>query len=209
MTDSKKIVEILIGCGAIALSPLRPFTYASGLEGPIYCDNRKILSFPKDRNIVVEAFLALIKNSGLEFDLLCGLATAGIPHASFLADRLERPMIYIRSSNKSHGKKNLIEGVFKNGDKTLLVEDLVNQGSSLEKAILAAREAGLEVTDCISIVSYSMEKAQRVLEQTGVKLHSLVDFFSLCDHAKSLGKIDEREYDLLKAWQSDPANWQA
>lgn len=204
-----KIANILLEIGCVKFNPSRPFTYASGLKGPIYCDNRLLLSYPKQRELVVSAFLELIKDKGIKFDSLAGIATAGIPHAAFLAQSLSLPMQYIRSKAKEHGRRNQVEGDFKPGQKALLVEDLINQGSSLREAVLGARESGLVVTDCLCIVDYQMETSKLVANELGLELHTLTNFESLMQAALINGDLKQDQIDLLRSWQRDPKNWSA
>ena len=199
----KEIASLLIDMGCLQLSPDNPFTYASGLKGPIYCDNRLSLSYPNNRKKIIQTFVEIIQENHIEFDLLAGLATAGIPHAAMIAHELSAPMIYIRSKPKGHGKGNMIEGKFEKGNKALLVEDLVNQGSSLEKAIIGAREAGLVVNTCLSIVDYQMVAAHEVLQRHDVKLVSLTNFEAIL----SASKLDDAQKKILESWHHDPKNW--
>ena len=202
-----KFAKILLKIGAVEVRPRRPFRYASGLRGPIYCDNRKILSFPNERRLIRDGLMQLIKESSWNFAQLAGLATAGIPHAALLADRMEKPMVYIRSSPKGHGRGNQIEGKFHPGERLLLVEDLINQGSSLDQAMRGVQRANLKAVGCVSIVSYQMEKAQEMAKKWELPCLSLTDFDSLCLAAKEEGLLGEGELDLLKKWRQDPKAW--
>lgn len=207
MNIANEVAKILLEIGCVQVKPKDPFTYASGLKGPIYCDNRKVLSHVNERNIIIDAFIKLIQEKNFEFDQLAGLATAGIPHAAFIANKLDLPMIYIRDKAKGHGKGNQVEGDFVPGQKVLLIEDLVNQGSSLEKAVQGAVDAGLNVVGCLSIVDYEMSKARDILKKLNLDLFSLTKFSDLADTACVLGKIGKEEVELLRAWQKDPAGW--
>ena len=158
---------------------------------------------------MVKSFLDLVHQKSLLYDQVAGLATAGIPHGAFLADKLEAPMVYVRAKVKSHGRGRCIEGDFKSGQKLLFVEDLVNQGSSLKEAVLAAREEGAVVTDCLSIVDYQMSKSKDILKKLGVNLHPLTNFQAIIDTALSLEIIGQKEYELLINWQKDPKGWSA
>lgn len=204
---SMDIARGLLSIGAVKLSPHEPFVYASGLKGPIYCDNRLILSHVKLRNLVIESFLEIIKQNQLSFDLIGGIATAGIPHAAFVAERLQRPMVYVRPKPKGHGKKNQVEGDFKAGEKVLLFEDLVNQGSSLVDAMNGITEAKLSCADCFSVVTYQMPEANEKLRSLNIKLWSLTDFDHILKAALELKQIDEEGLHLLKNWHSDPKKW--
>jgi orotate phosphoribosyltransferase len=199
--------KILLEIGAVEVRPSDPFNYASGLRGPIYCDNRKLLSYPKQRKQIAEFFVEKINSLGLEFDQLAGLATAGIPHAAFIAHLMEKPMVYIRSKPKAHGRRNQVEGDAQPGQSLLLIEDLINQGASLNEALLGVKEADLKPVSCLAIVSYQTSNAKSVSEQWNLPLHSLTDFDALCDQALEMGKINENEKALLHSWREDPKSW--
>lgn len=204
---SKVIAEYLLTLKAVKFSPEKPFQYASGLKGPIYCDNRMLLSHVDKRDQVIAAFLDLIKTKNLNFDIVGGIATAGIPHAAFIADRMKKPMVYVRPKPKGHGKMNQVEGDYKAGQQVLLFEDLVNQGSSLEEAITGTKNANLIVTDCICIVDYEMKESKRRLLDLNLKLHSLTNFSVLVDTALELKLINETGKSELLNWHSDPVAW--
>ena len=201
------IAQTLLEVGAVEVRPQEPFHYASGLNGPIYCDNRKLLSHTGARQKIRDAFVDLIREKKIDFDQLAGLATAGIPHASFIADQLNCPMVYIRSKPKAHGKRNQIEGDAGPNQKLLLVEDLVNQGASLEEALLGVKDAGLAAIGCLAIVTYQSQAASEVLSKYDVPLYNLTDFDTLCRVAKEMGKIEEADLELLKQWREDPKAW--
>ena len=201
------IAKNLINLGAVKFSPSSPFTYASGLKGPIYCDNRVILSHVEFRDLVIDSFMKVIKEQKLNFDLLGGIATAGIPHAAFIADRMKLPMVYVRPKAKEHGRKNQVEGDYKPGQKVLLFEDLVNQGSSLDDSMTGLIGAELTCDACLCVVDYEMQSAQTKLRDLSIKLHSLTDFSSLILKAFELSLIDKTGFDLLKEWHTDPKAW--
>jgi len=207
--DGNKIAKLLISHNCVSFAPHNPFTYASGLKGPIYCDNRQLLSHPLARNEVILAFLKMIGEVKPQVELLAGLATAGIAHAALIADRLSLPMVYIRSKAKEHGKQNLIEGHFTQGQKTLLVEDLVNQASSMESAVVASREAGLDLIGAVSIVDYQMKTAKERFESWKIPLFALTTFEQLVEQALQQNLIDQKGRDLLFGWQQDTKNWQS
>lgn len=202
-----KFAKLLLSLRCVQISPDKPYTYASGLLGPIYTDNRQILSFVPERLEVAEALAELIKKSGLSYDSIAGLATAGIPHGMLVAHILKVPFIYVRSSAKGHGKANQIEGKFKAGDKVFLIEDLVNQGSSLNKAIDAIREAKLIPVACAAIVDYQMPAAIEVIEKQRVPLFSLTNFTSITHAASADGALSKESQLLLSKWHKDPINW--
>jgi orotate phosphoribosyltransferase len=201
------IAKNLIKLGAVKFSPSNPFTYASGLKGPIYCDNRLILSHVEFRDQVIEGFSWLIKENGLEYDLLGGIATAGIPYAAFLADRLKRPMVYVRPKAKDHGRKNQVEGDYRPGQKVILFEDLVNAGSSLEDSMKGLSASELKCDSCLCVVDYEMEIAKTRLSDLSIQLFSLTDFTSLTKAAFELNLVTEEGLNLLKRWHTDPKKW--
>ena len=204
---NKVIATNLLQLGAVKFSPEAPFTYASGLRGPIYCDNRMILSHVEFRDVVIDAFIKLIKKQNLNYDLIGGIATAGIPHAAFVADRLKCPMVYVRPKPKGHGKMNQVEGDYKPNQKVLLFEDLVNQGSSLDEAFTGVANAQLKVSDCICIVDYQMAEAKNRLTKVDINLHALTNFSVLVDCAFELKLINEQGKRELLEWHSDPVKW--
>lgn len=201
------IARGLLSIGAVKLSPHKPFVYASGLKGPIYCDNRLILSHVDFREKVIEHFLSIIKQNSLHSELLGGIATAGIPHAAFVADRLKKPMVYVRPKPKGHGKKNQVEGDYQPGQSVLLFEDLVNQGSSLEDAMTGLKDAGLKAFHCLCVVDYQMAEARKRLQELSLTLWPLTDFSSMIECAHELKKIDEEGVKLLMDWHNDPKQW--
>jgi orotate phosphoribosyltransferase len=168
-----------------------------------------VLSHVPLRNKIISCFLDVISTKKIQYDYICGIATAGIPHASFIADRLQEKMIYVRTSAKGHGKKNQIEGDYLSGKEVLLVEDLINQGSSSSDAILILRESSLNVNHCLSIVDYEMEEAKKRFDQLKITLHSLTKFSVLVDCAFELKLIDNLGKTELQNWHRDPKNWTA
>lgn len=203
----QEVARILIGIGAVKFSPFDPFTYASGLKGPIYCDNRLLLSQVKERDFVILAFESLLNNLKGEYELLGGIATAGIPYAAFLADRLKCPMVYVRPKPKGHGKKNQVEGSYKDGQRLILFEDLINQGSSLEDAYFGVRDAKLICHHVLCVVDYEMKTAQEKMNSLGIKMNALTDFSTLIFSARELKLIDEDGMKLLWNWHADPVSW--
>ena len=203
------IARNLLNLGAVKFSPQNPFTYASGLKGPIYCDNRTILSHVEFRDQVVAAFINVIKQNKLRFDQLAGIATAGIPHAAFVADRMKLPMVYVRPKAKEHGRKNQVEGDYKAGQKVLLFEDLVNQGASLEDSMAGVTSAELTCDACLCVVDYEMQGAKTRLSDLSIQLYSLTDFTALTSAAFELNLINQEGLNLLREWHADPKAWSA
>ncbi len=201
------IAIALINKGCVKLSPEQPFTYASGLKGPIYCDNRLILSHVDFRNQVINSFVEVIKKNSFKFDFIGGIATAGIPHAAMIADRMELPMVYVRPKAKEHGKKNQVEGDYKPNQSVILVEDLVNQGSSLADAMAGVTAAGLVSSNCLCIVDYQMQEAKQRLLDLSLNLFSLTDFEHIVQAAYDLKFINSDGRKLLMEWHIDPKEW--
>lgn len=197
--------RILFEINAVVLSPGAPFTYASGLKGPIYCDNRTLLTHVLEREKIIAGLVA--EANIINFDCLAGLATAGIPHASMMAVSMKKPMCYVRSKPKEHGKGNQVEGSPAPQSKLLLIEDLVNQGSSLKDAVLGVRRSGFAVDRCLAIVNYETTKAKEVLQELNVNLSALVTFTDLINCAQELGRISSADILTLKEWQLDPVKW--
>lgn len=204
---SKHIAKLLLEIQAVTLNVQEPYRYSSGILSPIYCDNRLIMSYPEKRAQVIGAFAELIQERSLHFDLLAGVATAGIAHAAFLADRLNLPMAYVRDKAKGHGKENQIEGKVEKGQTALVVEDLVSTGGSSVAAALALREAGVVVTDCLAIFTYEMEKAKEQFVEANIQLHTLSNFSTLIEVAAEEGYITQEEKEIARAWNQNPAEW--
>jgi orotate phosphoribosyltransferase len=207
--NEKHIATALIKIGAVKFSPKNPFTYASGLKGPFYCDNRMVLGHVAERNLIIENLILNLATSKIEYDLIGGVATAGIPYASIISDRLKMPLIYVRPKPKGHGKGNQVEGDYIVNQKVVLFEDLVNQGASIVDAIVGTRSAGLIVHDCFCIVDYQMDSAKEKLNEVGIVLHSLTNFSALVDSALELNLINQSEVLELFAWKKSPSTWQS
>ncbi len=204
---AKEIAADLLEIGAIKLQPENPFTWASGWQSPIYCDNRLSLSFPMVRTKIKDAFCEIIKNEFPETQGIVGVATAGLPQGAIIADQLELPFLYVRSKSKSHGLENQIEGHLPKGQKVVVVEDLVSTGGSSIKAVEAIRAAGGEVLGMISIFTYGFEQAEKNLEASNLKLVHLSDYSTLIDNALSDGSIKQEQKELLDNWRRSPETW--
>jgi len=207
MDQAQQIAALLLDIKAITFNVQQPYTYTSGIRSPIYCDNRLILSYPKQRAQIIDAFLSLIKTKQLQFDCVAGTATAGIAHAAWIADRLNKPMVYVRSQTKGHGKQNQIEGVIKTQQLALIVEDLITTGSSSIAAGLALREKNATVIDCLAIFTYQMPTAEKNFTQANIRLHSLSNFITLIEVAQQQDMLTEEEKNVVLEWHKDPANW--
>lgn len=202
----KKIAKLLLKIEAVFLRPGEPFTWASGIKSPIYCDNRLILSYPEARKQVEEGLAELIRKHYPDCQLVAGTSTAGIPHAALVADILELPMAYVRGAAKDHGRNNRIEGKVGPGQKVVVVEDLISTGGSVVEVVEALREAGAEVLGIASIFTYGMQKGIDRLKDANVENNSLTSFSVLIKAAAEEGYISEGDIARLEAFQKDPAD---
>ncbi len=185
----KKAAQCLLKIKAVYLRPEEPFTWASGIKSPIYCDNRIVLSYPEERNIIEDGLTELVKKFYPEATAVFGTATAGIAHAALIADRMSLPTGYVRSANKSHGRQNKIEGRLEEGAKVVLVEDLISTGGSCLEAVKALREAGAEVLGVISIFTYNIGKGHDNFKAENCEYHSLCNLEALLEVAVETGYI--------------------
>lgn len=203
---SNIIASDLLKIEAVFLKPYDPFTWASGILSPIYCDNRLTLTSTGVRNDVENGLATLIKRHFGEAELIMGTATAGIAHAAITANILDLPMGYVRSSAKDHGRKNLIEGRLKRGQKVVVVEDLISTGGSVLSAVSALREAGAEVIGIVSIFSYKMKKSEEVFKENNIKNVSLTNFDAVIKTAAEEDYIDESSIKDLLAFRDNPSD---
>jgi orotate phosphoribosyltransferase len=213
MLYGEKLAEISLNMGAIKLSPGDPFQWASGYRMPIYNDNRMLLSSAEARRTVAEGFLDIITAEGIDFEVAAGTSTAGIPHATTLADMLDKPLTYVRTKAKDHGLGNQIEGLGQNQDygsrKVLLIEDLISTGGSSIKAVQAIRGAAGNLGWCLAIFSYGLEKARQQFGslEPECRARTILDYDTLIKVARRMGAIDPDEERLLLAWRDDPFGW--
>ncbi|WP_150266206.1 orotate phosphoribosyltransferase [Paenibacillus tepidiphilus] len=207
LSRSEQVASYLLQIGAVALRPQEPFTWTSGIKSPIYCDNRLTLSYPEIRNYIAAGFAELVKADYPDAEVIAGTATAGIPHAAWVADKLDLPMAYIRDKAKGHGKQNQIEGLIAPGQKVIVIEDLISTGGSSIKAAQAVQEAGGEVLAVLAIFSYELDRAVNAFTEAGVPLQSLSNYSTLIGVALDQGKIAESDVSLLQAWRKDPASF--
>lgn len=206
-TISRHVAASLLDIEAVTLRPHQPFTWTSGLKSPIYCDNRLTMSYPAIREAVADGFVALIKAKYADAEVVAGTATAGIPHAAWVAQKLGLPMIYIRDKAKGHGKENLIEGAVKPGQKVIVIEDLISTGGSSLKAALAVKEAGAEALGVLAIFSYELDKAAAAFQAANMPLDTLSNYSKLLEVALEKGKIKEEDLELLYSWRANPAQF--
>ena len=203
----KEIAEILLELKAVKLSPREPFTWASGIQSPIYCDNRITLSHPEERKFMARSLMELVTDWD-EIDVIAGVATAGIPYASILAHMTEKPLIYVRSSNKKHGRQNVIEGSYKPGQRIIVVEDLISTGGSVLEAVSQLRKADLEVAGVIAIFTYQLAEADMRFKESGVTFSTLSNYSTLIQQAVDMNYISDDDMEILKKWNQSPKTWQ-
>jgi len=203
---SQLIAKQLLKIKAVYLQPNEPFTWSSGLKSPIYCDNRLTLSFPDIRSQIAEGLTQLIKEHYSDVDVIAGTATAGIPHAAWVSDKLNLPMCYVRSKAKGHGKGNQIEGQVKEGQKVVVVEDLISTGGSAITAVRALRDAGCQVLGIVSIFTYGLTLGQEKLSEANVDAKSLCNYDTLIEVAAKEGYVDDEDINKLKMWRENPSS---
>ncbi len=206
MTTEKIIASQLLSIKAVFLSPNEPFTWASGIKSPIYCDNRLILTAPAARKVVESAIAQTVKEKFPEAEVLMGTSTAGIAHAAIAADILDMPMGYVRGSAKDHGRGNRIEGRLEKGAKVVVIEDLISTGGSCIDVVEALREAGAEVLGVVSIFTYGMKKGIERLAAAGVVNYSLSNFDTLVEVAVEQGYIAPADEAKLKQFMANPSD---
>jgi len=207
MESSIKLADYLLQIKAIIIDPANPFTWASGWKSPIYCDNRKTLSYPEIRDFIRDQLAALIRDRFGVPDMIAGVATGAIPQGVLVAEKLILPFIYVRSSAKDHGTGNLIEGDLTVGESVVVVEDLISTGGSSLRAVNALREAGLNVSGMVAIFSYGFNAAVENFTREGVKLYTLTDYYTLIEHGISSGYVQPRFLETLKKWREEPDKW--
>lgn len=211
METAKKLAAELLGIKAVFLSPTKPFTWASGIKSPIYCDNRLILTAPNARKVVEEAIAKTVQEKFPEAEVLMGTSTAGIAHAAIAAWILDKPMGYVRGSNKDHGRGNRIEGKLEPGQKVVVIEDLISTAGSCIEVVEALREAGADVLGVVSIFTYGMQKGLDRLAAANVTNYSLSNFNTLCEVAVEEKYITPEEEVRLKKFMANPSDesWMA
>lgn len=207
MTNEKAVAEKLLQINAIRLNPHQPFTWASGWKSPIYCDNRKVLSFPFIRDFIKSEMCNVIFSGFPEANLLAGVATAGIAWGAMAADQLKLPYIYVRPKPKEHGLGNQVEGHYEKGQRVVVVEDLVSTGKSSLQVVDVLENAGLKVEGMVSIFTYGFSQASAAFEKAGLKYQSLTNYSTLLQLALEKGQISPEDEAILLQWREDPANW--
>lgn len=199
----REIAKHLLSIGAVELRPQEPFTWASGVKSPIYCDNRLTMSYPAVRKEIAKGLAELIQQYYGECEVVAGTATAGIPHAAWVSDLLELPMVYVRSKAKEHGQGNMIEGKVVAGQKVVVVEDLISKGGSVLQAAQALEAAGFEVLGIVAIFTYDLPQSAEAITGAGFMFHTLTDFPSLVEEAISTGAIREEDMPMLADWHEN------
>ena len=202
-----KIAEFLLRIKAVRLDPKKPFTWASGWTSPIYCDNRKTLSHPVMRTYIRQQFVEAIHKEFGKPDMIAGVATGGIAHGALVAQEMGLPFIYVRSSAKEHGMRNMVEGDLSQGRSVVVVEDLVSTGKSSLQAVASLREADCEVKGMVSIFTYGLKEASEAFAQAKLRLYALTDYNILLTQAIADRYITEKDLLSLRSWREDPANW--
>lgn len=203
----ERIAEHLLNIGAVELRPNDPFTWTSGIKSPIYCDNRLTISYPEVREDLANGFVEMIKTHFPDAEVIAGTATAGIPHAAWVAQKMNLPMIYVRSKPKGYGKGSQIEGRMLEGQKVVVIEDLISTGGSSINAVKAVEAEGGNVLGVCAIFTYQLPKAEQSFSEAGVEYHTLSNYSALIEVAKAKGTITAKDAEVLAEWRQDPENY--
>jgi len=206
---ARRIARHLLRIGAVTLSPTKPFTWASGRLSPVYCDNRLTLGYPEVRSDIAKGFAAVIRAEGISCDVIVGTATAGIPHAAWLAEKTELPMAYVRNKAKEHGRGNQIEGLAPDGARAVVIEDLVSTGMSSTAVLGPLSDAGVLVQAVLAIFTYGLPSSRKAFATAGVPLHTLSTFSVLLEEASKADSLTDEDLSSLQAWYRNPARWSA
>ena len=207
MTDAKVVAEKLLQVNAVKLNPENPFTWASGWKSPIYCDNRKVLSFPFIRDYIKSVLCNVVFEKFPDAELLAGVATAGIAWGAMVADQLKLPYVYVRPKPKEHGLGNQIEGFYEQGQKVVVIEDLVSTGKSSMQVVDVLKESGLDIAGMVSIFTYGFPIASEMFRKAGIRYYPLTDYSTLIELAAEKQIVSSDHMDILLKWQQDPAGW--
>lgn len=207
MTDAKAVAEKLLQVNAVKLNPTHPFIWASGWKSPIYCDNRRVLSFPFIRDFIKSEMCNLVFEKFPDAELLAGVATAGIAWGAMAADQLKLPYIYVRPKPKDHGLGNQIEGYYEKGQQSVVIEDLVSTGKSSLQVVDVLKEAGLNVIGMVSIFTYGFTIATEEFSKASLTYYSLTNYSTLIELAIEKGIVSAGQEEILLKWRDDPANW--
>lgn len=207
MQREQRIAEKLLQIKAVKLQPNDPFTWASGWKSPIYCDNRKILSYPHIRDFVKSELSNMVFTEFPEAEVIAGVATAGIPHGALVADLLKMPFVYVRSKPKAHGMGNQIEGHLEPNKKVLVIEDLISTGKSSMEAIVALKEAGAQIEGLCSVFNYGFDVAKELFEKNNIPVGSLSNYNALLEVALEQKIIAGSDMEILQTWRENPSEW--
>lgn len=204
---ARQIASYLLNNQAVILSPNDPFTWSSGWKAPIYCDNRILLAYPEARSFIKRQFLFYLQKESQKVNAIAGVATAGIPHATMVADELGLPMVYVRSSKKEHGTENKVEGKLEKGQNVFVIEDLISTGGSSLKAIDTIREANCQVGRLLAVFTYGFDIAEKTFEEKDVPVTTLCNYSTLLDVALEQNYVSSNEVELLENWRKKPDIW--
>lgn len=207
MTYSQKVAKALLDIHAVTLSPDKPFTWASGMKSPIYTDNRLTISYPDVRQAIFNGMEEQIKLHFADADVIAGTATAGIPHAAWVAQEMGLPLVYIRKQPKDHGQGKQVEGVLKKGQKVVVIDDLISTGGSVLNAVRAVNATGAKVIGVISVFTYQLQAAQQNFLANDLKYYSVTDYTTLINTAKENDQISADHLKSLQEWRKDPVKW--
>lgn len=207
MTNEKAVAEKLLQVQAVSLKPQQPYTWASGWKSPIYCDNRRILSFTHVREFIKSEMCNLVFEKFPDANLIAGVSTAGIAWGALVADQLKLPFVYVRPKPKEHGLGNQVEGYFEAGQKAVVIEDLISTGKSSLQVVDALRKADLEVMGMVSIFTYGFTAAKEAFERASVTFYSLTNYPAMISLAIEKGIVTKEQEDVLLKWQQDPSIW--
>ncbi|MDR0367606.1 MAG: orotate phosphoribosyltransferase [Bacteroidales bacterium] len=207
MELSKNCAKYLLEIKAVKLNPTQPFTWASGLKSPIYCDNRKTLSYPQIRTFIRNGLVETIKKQFPDVEVIAGVATGAIAQGALVAEVMGLPFVYVRSEEKKHGLTNIVEGVVAAKQKVVVVEDLVSTGQSSLKAANALKDMECEVLGMVAVFTYNLPVAKQRFEEAQLSLHTLTDYNIMVKQAAEDGYIQQNEIDTLNKWSKDPATW--
>jgi len=207
MSTSAALIDALLQSKSIIIDPANPFQWSSGWNSPIYCDNRRTLSYPDIRNLIRDAFVDLINNHFSRPDLIAGVATGAIAHAALVADKTGLPLVYVRPAAKSHGTLNVIEGDVSIGNHAVIVEDLISTGTSSLHAAHALKEAGCQVLGMVAIFTYGFKVAEQNFLDAGIKLFTLTNYDQLLEQAVRTNNISQSDIQILREWRKSPHTW--
>ena len=204
---STKVAKILLDSGAVFFRPKQPFKFDSGILSPVYVDNRRLISLPQERRIITRQLVDLIKKRTGIPDVVAGVATAGITHAAWIANKLNIPMVYVRPKPKDHGRENQVEGIIKRGQKVVVIEDMVSTGGSSVSAVRALRKLGAKVNYEVAIYTHQMQESTKNFKENKIKFFSLTDLMTVAEIAQKRNYFQEEQLAAIVNWARDPKNW--